>query len=59
MFKPSIMEDVFKFRNLTYNFRNAETLSRIGILLNMEIKQLFLYVPKFGKIYLLNTKSQG
>ena len=59
MFKPSIMEDVFKFRNLTYNFRNAETLSRIGILLNMEIKQLFLYVPKFGKIYLLTTKSQG
>ena len=28
MFKPSIMEDVFKFRNLTYNFRNAETLTR-------------------------------
>ena len=59
MFKPSIMEDVFKFRNLTYNFRNAETLSRMGILLNMELKQLFLYVPKFGKFCLLTTKSQG
>ena len=22
------MEDVFKFKNLTYNFRNAETLNR-------------------------------
>ena len=59
MFKRSIMEDVFKFRKLTYNFRNAETLNRMGILLNMELKQLFLYVPKFGKICLLTTKSQG
>ena len=25
---PVIMEDVFKFKNLTYNFRNAETLNR-------------------------------
>ena len=27
-FNPVIMEDVFKFENLTYNFRNAETLNR-------------------------------
>ena len=25
---PVIMEDVFKFKNLVYNFRNAETLNR-------------------------------
>ena len=25
------MEDVFKFRNLTYNFRNAETLNRSNV----------------------------
>ena len=24
---PVIMEDVFKFKNITYNFRNAETLN--------------------------------
>ena len=28
---PVIMEDVFKFKNLTYNFRNAETLNRSNI----------------------------
>ena len=27
-FNPVIVEDVFKFENLTYNFRNAETLNR-------------------------------
>ena len=26
-----IMEDVFKFKNLTYNFRNAETLNRSNV----------------------------
>ena len=26
--KPVIMEDVFEFKNLTYNFRNVETLKR-------------------------------
>ena len=26
--KPVIMEDIFKFKNLTYNFRNVETLNR-------------------------------
>ena len=31
-FKPIIMEDVFKFKNLTYNFRNAETLNRSKLL---------------------------
>ena len=30
-FKPVIMEDVFKFKNLTYNFRNAETLNRSNV----------------------------
>ena len=25
------MEDVFKFKNLTYNFRNAETLNRSNV----------------------------
>ena len=25
------MEDVFKFKNLTYNFRNAETLNRSSV----------------------------
>ena len=25
---PVIMEDLFKFKNLVYNFRNAETLNR-------------------------------
>ena len=25
---PVIMEDIFKFKNLTYNFRNVETLNR-------------------------------
>ena len=29
--KPIIMEDVFKFRNLIYNFRNAETLNRSNV----------------------------
>ena len=28
---PVIMEDVFKFKNLTYNFRNAEILNRSNI----------------------------
>ena len=28
---PVIMEDVFKFKNLTYNFQNAETLNRSNI----------------------------
>ena len=28
---PVIMEDVFKFKNLTYNFRNAETLNRSNV----------------------------
>ena len=31
VFKPIIMEDVFKFKNLTYNFRNAETLNRSNV----------------------------
>ena len=30
-FNPVIMEDVFKFKNLTYNFRNAETLNRSNV----------------------------
>ena len=25
------MEDVFKFKNLTYNFRNAETFNRSNV----------------------------
>ena len=29
--KPIIMEDVFKFKNLIYNFRNAETLNRSNV----------------------------
>ena len=28
---PVIMEDVFKLKNLTYNFRNAETLNRRNV----------------------------
>ena len=28
---PVIMEDNFKFKNLTYNFRNAETLNRRNV----------------------------
>ena len=28
---PVIMEDVFKFKNLTYNFRNAETFNRSNV----------------------------
>ena len=28
---PVIMEDVFKFKNLAYNFRNAETLNRSNV----------------------------
>ena len=28
---PVIMEDLFKFKNLTYNFRNAETLNRNNV----------------------------
>ena len=28
---PVIMEDVFKFKNLTHNFRNAETLNRSNV----------------------------
>ena len=28
---PAIMEDVFKFKNLTYNFRNAETFNRSNV----------------------------
>ena len=34
-----IMEDVFKFKNFAYNFRNADTLSML-IRLNMELEQL-------------------
>ena len=30
-FNPVIIENVFKFKNLTYNFRNAETLNRSNI----------------------------
>ena len=29
--KPVIMEDVFNFKNLAYNFRNAETLNRSNV----------------------------
>ena len=25
------MEDIFKFKNLTYNFRNAETVNRSNV----------------------------
>ena len=28
---PVIMEDVFNFKNLAYNFRNAETLNRSNV----------------------------
>ena len=28
---PVIMEDVFKFKNLVYNFRNAETLNSSNV----------------------------
>ena len=28
---PVIMEDVFKFKNLPYNFRNAETFNRSNV----------------------------
>ena len=28
---PVIMEDIFKFKNLTYNFRNMETLNRSNV----------------------------
>ena len=28
---PVIMEDVFKFKNLTHNFRNTETLNRSNV----------------------------
>ena len=28
---PIILEDIFKFKNLTYNFRNAETLNRSNV----------------------------
>ena len=28
---PVIIEDVFKFKNLTYNFRNAEALNRSNV----------------------------
>ena len=28
---PVIMKDVFKFKNLAYNFRNAETISRSNV----------------------------
>ena len=39
---PVIMENVFNFKNLAYNFRNAEKLSTEAMLalLNMELKQL-------------------
>ena len=30
-FNAVIMEDVFKFKNLTYNFQNAETLNRSNV----------------------------
>ena len=28
---PVIIEDVFEFKNLTYNFRNAETLTKSNV----------------------------
>ena len=31
VFNPVIMEDIFKFKNLTCNFGNAETLSRSNV----------------------------
>ena len=28
---PVIIEDIFEFKNLTYNFRNAETLTKSNV----------------------------
>ena len=51
---PVITEDIFKFENLTYNFRNAETLTRNN---TDSVKyELLLYLPKFGKFCLMSTK---
>ena len=49
------MEDVFKFKNLTDSFRNAETLNRSNM---NSVKYVTETITSFGKFCLMTTKSQ-
>ena len=53
-FNPVIMEDVFKFNNLMYYFRNAETLNRSNV---NSVKYGTETITSFGKYCLMTTKS--
>ena len=55
---PVIMEDIFKFKNLTYNFCNAETLNRSNVhSVKYGTETITSLSAKFGKFCLMTTKS--
>ena len=55
---PVIMEDVFKFKNLTYNFWNAETLNRSNLnFVKYGTETITFLGAKTWKIFLMTTKS--
>ena len=55
---PVIMEDVFKFKNLTYNFRNEETLNRSNVnSVKYGTETITSLSPKIWKILLNDHKN--
>ena len=55
---PAIMEDVFNFKNLAYNFRNAETLNRSNVSsVKYGTETITSLGAKFGKFCLMTIKS--
>ena len=55
---PVIMEDIFKFKYLTYNFRNVETLNRSSVnSVKYGTETITSLSAKFGKFCLMTTKS--
>ena len=55
---PVIMEDVYNFKNLAYNFQNAETLNRSNVnSVKYGTETITSLGAKFGKFCLMTIKS--